>query len=273
MARMGDQLELSPPSGRTGRMAWAERHLSWLYWACAVALSPWVVFLYITQAPRAEAHKTQTTAVGLMLIMIAGTLLTAWTYRRGSPLAVLAASFTAAAVFITAWFRTLTQLGGGLHRYGLIPIFLAVVAVVIGLCAVAIRSDFSARAPARWLPIVLAVAALALVPFLILRLSVTPTVQTAHHLKLAWTGLDVFEVVALAATAFTLQRRPAVTAVPAAVTGALLVCDAWINIVPTTGAAFYEAIAMAFVELPLAALSCWVATRHPARARASARAT
>ena len=79
MARMGDQLELSPPSGRTGRMAWAERHLSWLYWACAVALSPWVVFLYITQAPRAEAHKTQTTAVGLMLIaLLALFLKTMW---------------------------------------------------------------------------------------------------------------------------------------------------------------------------------------------------
>ena len=56
-----------------------------------------------------------------------------------------------------------------------------------------------------------------------------------------------------------------VAAVTAAVTSALLVCDAWINIIPAHGAAFWEAIAMAFVELPLAALSFWVATRHPAR--------
>ena len=206
-----------------------------------------------------------TTAGGLMMIMIAGTLLTAWTYRRGSPLAVVAASFTAAAIFITAWFRTLTQLGGGQHRFGLIPVFLALNAVVIALCVAAVRSDFSRRTPARWLPTALVVATLALVPFLVLRLNVTTAaVQTAHHLKIAWTGLDVFEVAALAATAFTLQRRPAVTAVPAAVTSALLTCDAWINVVPAHGAAFYEAIAMAFVELPLAALSFWVALRHPA---------
>jgi hypothetical protein len=267
MTRMEEQAGLGTADGPAGRMAWAERHLSWLFWACATALSPWVVFLYITQAPRAEAHQAQPTAVGLMLIMIAGTLLTAWTYRRGSPRSTVAASFTAAAVFTTAWFRTLTQLGGGLYRHGLIPIFLAVVAVVIGLCVVAVRSDFSARAPARWLPIALAVAALALVPFLVLRLSMSPTAQTAQHLKLAWTGLDVFEVVALALTALALQRRSSVTAIPAAVTGALLVCDAWINVVPAHGAAFWEAIAMAFDELPLAALSFWVATRHPALGR------
>ena len=147
------------------------------------------------------------------------------------------------------------------------PVFLAVLAVVIiiGLCVVVIERDFSGRPspPARWLPAVLVVAALALIPTLVVELTVIPADQTAHHLKLAWTGLDVFEVVALAATGFALQRRSAMTAIPATITGTLLVCDAWINIVPTHGAAFYEAIAMAFVELPLAGLSFWVATRHP----------
>ncbi len=146
-------------------------------------------------------------------------------------------------------------------------LLLAVVAVVIiiGLCVLVIGRDFSARPPppARWLPIVLAAAALALVPTLVVLLTVAPEAQTAHHLKIAWTGLDVFEVVALAPTGFALQRRSATTAVPATITGALLVCDAWINIIPAHGAAFYEAIAMAFVELPLAGLSFWVATRHP----------
>jgi hypothetical protein len=55
----------------------------------------------------------------------------------------------------------------------------------------------------------------------------------------------------------------------ATIAGTLIVCDAWINIVPATGAAFYEAIAMAFVELPLAGLSFWVATRHPGPSRPS----
>ena len=272
MARMGDQIELSPPSGRTGRMAWAERHLSWLFWACAALLTPWVVLLFITQVPRAEAHQIRPSAGGLILGMIAGILLTAWTCHRGSPLGVVAASFTAAAAFISAWFRALTQVGAS-HWAGAIPILVAMIAVVIGLCVAAIRSEFSARAPSRWLPIALAVAAVALVPSLVIVLTAAPVAQTAHHLKIAWTGLDVFEVAALAATAWALQRRPAITAVPAAVTSALLICDAWINIIPAHGAAFWEAIAMAFVELPLAALAFWVATRHPARAPATARAT
>ena len=145
------------------------------------------------------------------------------------------------------------------------------VVTIIWLCVFVIQRDFADRPPppARWLPIVLAVAALALVPTLVVVLTVIPGVQTAHHLKIAWTGLDVFEVVALATTGLALQRRSAMTAVPATITGALLVCDAWINIVPATGAAFYEAVAMAFVELPLAGLSFWVATRHPGPSRPS----
>jgi hypothetical protein len=263
---VGEQLELITPGGRTGRLAWAERHLSWLFWACAAGLAPWVVFLFITQPPRAEAHQIRPLSVGLFLAMIAGILMTAWTYRRGSPLAAVTAAFTAAATFIAAWFRCLTQVGGS-NWAGAIPTLLILVVVIIGMCVVVIRSEFSARAPARWLPIALIAGALTLVPSVVIRLTVSPAAQTAHHLKLAWTGLDVFEVIALAATALALQRRPGVTAVPAAVTGALLICDAWINIVPATGAAFYEAIAMAFAELPLAALSFWVALRHPAPAR------
>ena len=90
-------------------------------------------------------------------------------------------------------------------------------------------------------------------------LTVVPQVQTAHHLRVAWTGLDVSEVLALAATGFALQRRPAVAAVPATITGTLLLGDAWLNIIPSTGMALYEGIGMAFVEVPLAALSFWVA--------------
>ncbi len=254
------------PGGGPGRISWAERHLQWLYWVCAAGLTPWVAFLFVTQVRRTEAHQIGPLAAGLILAVMAGVLLTAWTYHRGSPRSVMAASFTAAAAFISAWFRTLTRTGGT-HWAGPVPVFLAVLAVVIiiGLCVLVIRRDFLARPPppARWLPIVVGAAVLALVPTLVVELTVVPAAQTAHHLKIAWTGLDVFEVAALAATGFALQRRSALTAVPATITGTLLVCDAWINIIPATGAAFYEAIAMAFVELPLAALSFWVATRHP----------
>ncbi len=81
----------------------------------------------------------------------------------------------------------------------------------------------------------------------------------------------MFEVLAFAATALALQHRPRLAVVPATVTGTLLLCDAWLNIVPSTGQAFYEAIAMAFIELPLAALSFWVAVRTSSDGPVSAR--
>jgi hypothetical protein len=170
----------------------------------------------------------------------------------------------------TIWTQFLTTLLAASPRRFIV---VAVVSI-IGLCVLVIRRDFSARPPppARWLPIVVGAAVLALVPTLIVELTVVPAAQTAHHLKIAWTGLDVFEVVALAATGFALQRRSAMTAIPATVTGALLVCDAWINIIPATGLPFYEAIAMAFVELPLAGLSFWVAARHPGPSRSGRQA-
>ncbi len=249
--------------GAVTHIPWMDRHLQWLFWACAAGLAPWVVFLYLSQVPHGQAHKVHLLALGLILAMITGLLLTARMYRQGLSRSVMAASFAATAAFISAWFRTLTQAGGS-DWAGSIPTFLAMVAIVVVLCVIVIRSELSARVHPRWVPIALAVAALALVPSLVVVLTVVPRVQTAHHLRVAWTGLDVFEVLALAATGFALQRRPALAAVPATVTGTLLLCDAWLNIIPSTGLAFYEGIVMAFIELPLAALSFSVAARASA---------
>jgi hypothetical protein len=64
-----------------------------------------------------------------------------------------------------------------------------------------------------------------------------------------------------AAEGSALHRRSVTVVVPATVTGALLLCDAWINVIPSAAAAQSEGIALAFVEVPIAALSFWVATR------------
>jgi hypothetical protein len=261
-AEMGGQIRPGASNDHAGRIRWEERHLKWLFWVCAAGLAPWVVYLYLSQVPRAPAHQIHLLAVGLILAMIAGILLTAWTYSRDSSLCVMAASFAATAAFISAWFRTLTQAGGSSWGES-IPTFLAVVAAIDVLCVIVIRSVLSARAHARWLPVALIIAALALVPSLIIVLAVVPTAQTAHHLRAAWTGLDVFEVLALASTGFALHRRPAIAVVPATITGTLLLCDAWLNIIPSAGTAQAEGIVLAFIELPLAALSFWVAARVP----------
>ena len=258
------QLKPEAPDDRAGRISWLDRHLKWLFWVCAAGLAPWVIYLYLTQVPSGLAHQIHLLAVGLILALIAGLLLTAWTYRQGSSLSVMAASFTATTVFMTVRFRLITRAGGP-DWAGSIPALLALDAAVVMLCAFVIRNQLSARPYARWLPAALTAFALALVPYLVVELTVVPQVQTAHRLQLAWAGLDMFEVLALAATGFALHRRPTIAAIPATVTGTLLVCDAWINIVPSTGLVLDEAIAMAFVELPLAAVSFWVAARASSR--------
>ena len=245
-----------------------ERNLQWLYWAGAVGLAPWIVYLYFSQVPSAVTHKVHVLAVGLLLALLLGVLVTAWTYRRGHLLAVMVATFTGTATFISAWFRALTR-PAGTSWGGSLPAFLAVAAVIVGLCGYAASGEFSGLPPggarARWLPLALVIAALALIPSLVIVLTVVPPVQIAHHLPLAWTGLDVFELLALAGTGFELHRRSVVTVVPATITGTLLLCDAWINVIPTTGMARAEAVVLAFVEVPLAALSFWVAARAARR--------
>ena len=249
-----------------------ERSLKWLYWAGAAGLAPWIGYLYFSQVPSAVTHQVHVLAVGLLAALMAGVLVTAWTYRRGSGPLLIAASFTAAATFISAWFRVLTRSGSSSWPASL-PVFLAVAVVIVGLCAAAIRSELATWSGGRgrigWLPAALGVAALALVPSLVLVLVVVPPVQVAHHLRLAWTGLDVCELIALAATGLALHRRSPITVIPATVTGALLLCDAWINIIPTTGMARAEAIVLAFVEVPLAAVSFWVAARSARACRAA----
>jgi hypothetical protein len=247
-----------------------ERNLQWLYWAGAVGLAPWIVYLYFSQVPSAVTHKVHVLAVGLLLALLLGVLATAWTYRRGHWLAVMVATFTGTATFISAWFRALTRPAGTSWGSSL-PAFLAVAAVIVGLCGYAASGELPpGRARARWLPPALVIAALALVPSLVIVLTVVPAVQIAHHLPLAWTGLDVFELLALAGTGFELHRRSVVTAVPATITGTLLLCDAWINVIPTTGMARAEAVVLAFVEVPLAVLSFWVAARAARRSAPAA---
>jgi hypothetical protein len=250
------------PSGGAGRL---ERRLSWLYWAGAAGLAPWIVYLYQTQVPRAPTHQVHLLALGLLLTAIASLLATAWLSSRNHALAVIAASFAGTVTFISAWFRSLTRTAGSGMAES-VPAFLAVVIVVVVLCGYVVRCELGSAARRRaslprWLPLALVLAAAALVPSLVISLALAPAVQIAHHLRIAWTGLDIFEGIALAATGLALRRSSQAVLVPATVTAALLLCDAWINVIPARGAARAEGIALAFLEVPLAVLSLWVAVR------------
>jgi hypothetical protein len=86
--------------------------------------------------------------------------------------------------------------------------------------------------------------------------------QELHNLRLFWTGLDLFELIGMAATGWFLYRRSPYVAVSAMVTAALLFSDAWFNVVTTVHIAHRAALVMALVEVPLAIYSVIIAGRE-----------
>jgi hypothetical protein len=89
-----------------------------------------------------------------------------------------------------------------------------------------------------------------------------PRHYVANHWQLAWGGFDLGLGLALAVTAIAVARRSPLAEVTAAITGTLLVCDAWFDVLTAraTSDIVQAALEAAFVELPLAVLCFWMAT-------------
>ena len=62
-----------------------------------------------------------------------------------------------------------------------------------------------------------------------------PSRQVAHHWDLAWAGFDIVLSLALLGTSFALLTGRAVGRSFAAATGALLLADAWFDVVTSAG--------------------------------------
>jgi hypothetical protein len=103
--------------------------------------------------------------------------------------------------------------------------------------------------------------AVVLIPWTALLFATLPNHYVANHWDLAWGGFDVGLGIALAGTAVLVARRSPFAEVTAAVTGTLLVCDAWFDILTSRGTSdIAQATAAALlIELPLAALCFWMA--------------
>ena len=110
---------------------------------------------------------------------------------------------------------------------------------------------------------ILAAAALALLPWAVLLNLILPSRHVARHWDIAWTGFDVALACAFLAVAVGVwQERPWLVPV-AATAGAMLVCDAWFDILTAdTRTEVIVAVVLAIcAELPLAALCFWLALR------------
>jgi hypothetical protein len=112
----------------------------------------------------------------------------------------------------------------------------------------------------RWITGLLAAVALVLIPWILYLTFTLPSRHVTHHYDLAWVGFDIALTASFAATAWA-ALRGSVWLVPfAAITGTMLCCDAWFDMVTShRGDAFLEAFAeAALAELPLAGLCFFI---------------
>jgi len=110
--------------------------------------------------------------------------------------------------------------------------------------------------PPRWVVPLFGLAALLLVPWVILLVVALPSAHRAAHWDIAWAGFDVGLALLLLTVAVVAWRRSPWLEGAATATATLLVVDAWFDILTaSTGTELVVAVTeAAFVELPLAVL-------------------
>lgn len=118
------------------------------------------------------------------------------------------------------------------------------------------------------LSVVLALVAVALVPWAAVLGLILPTKQVARHWDVVWSGFDVALSVSLLTTAFGALRERDWLPIAATASGTLLVCDAWFDALTAwTGTDLGMSLALAaLVEIPLAGLCFLLAVRARAPA-------
>lgn len=123
-----------------------------------------------------------------------------------------------------------------------------------------------------WIALAFLFCAVVLIPWAALLFLTLPRHYGANHWWLAWGGFDVALGASLAATAVATLRRSPFGEVAAAVTGTLLLCDAWFDVLTSRGTSdVVQAVVSALlIELPLAVVCFWIAT-NIARAVETAR--
>ncbi|WNM32507.1 hypothetical protein RKE30_19850 [Streptomyces sp. Li-HN-5-11] len=99
-------------------------------------------------------------------------------------------------------------------------------------------------------------AAAVLIPWTVLLFATLPTRQQAARWDIAWGGFDALLILTFTGVAVRILRLSVKTVVVTSVAAALLVVDAWFDIMTApTGNALTEALVMAgLVELPIAVL-------------------
>ena len=235
-----------------------------VYEGGAVLLAPWIVVLALSQKQSTDGYHLRLSSLGMSAFIVAGLVLTAITCRRQYPGVVVAASLAATFLFISGWFDTITAKHAPLAVALAYDVFVKLPAIVLALwLALRMARDRGAHySVPGWVPTAFVAAAVVLVPWFVTVLRLIQRTSELHNLRLFWTGIDLFELVSMAASGWYLYRRSPYVAVSAMVTAALLLSDAWFNVVTTVHIAHRAALVMALVELPLAVYSVVIAGRE-----------
>jgi hypothetical protein len=235
-----------------------------VYGGGAVLLAPWIVVLALSQKQSTDGYHLRLSSLGMSVFIVAGLVWTAFTCRRQYPGAVVPASLAATFLFISGWFNTITAKHGPLAIALAYDVLVKLPTIVLALwLALRMARDLGTHhsVPA-WVPTAFAAAAVILVPWFVTVFLIIQRTSELHNLRLFWTGLDIFELVSMAATGWYLYRRSPYAAVSAMVTAALLFSDAWFNVVTTVHVAHRAALVMALVELPLGIYAIVIAGRE-----------
>jgi hypothetical protein len=111
----------------------------------------------------------------------------------------------------------------------------------------------------RWTGPVFGLFSLTLLPWTVYIAVSLPARQLSPNYDVAWAGFDVMLLGALASTAYFALRRSRYLATAATATAALLVVDAWFDVMTTPSHQRLQSILLAVaVELPLAAVCLWL---------------
>ena len=136
------------------------------------------------------------------------------------------------------------------------PVTDAEVAAQVGVAAYA-------RVVPRWCGWLLLILGLLSLPWIAALAAFLPSTSQDAHYDVSWAGFDVLLCVLLVRTGWTALRGRAQSELTAAMTGTLLLVDAWFDVLSASHTLeFLTALAMAVcVELPLAGLCLWIVGR------------
>src|SRR3989440_3368467 len=130
----------------------------------------------------------------------------------------------------------------------------------------AVMAEPAGWRPPRWVVPLFGLAALLLVPWVVLLVFALPSAHRAAHWDIAWAGFDVALALLLLAVAAAAWRRSAWLEGAATATATLLFVDAWFDVLTSSSRAelVVSVVEAAFVELPLAIL-CLLLARGAGR--------